>query len=204
MSAANNKTLRRLVRHFRVLRGWTVRMVNDPDNHGASWGGRMSNRFSIGTWDRKAGPQPPDYILHEVLHAAVISVVKMDKRKPKQQRQAEELLVQDLCTLITPTAPAHPRAVASRGEAGERQINRRWTMPAGTMSDALRELEGATQEHKEAQRITGEARSRETAAVNRLNAAQKRVDELVAGMKKGAPRNSDWGRVRRNAVPVAQ
>ena len=77
-------------------------------------------------------------------------------------------------------------------------------MPEGSMSDALRELESATKEHEDAQRITGEARSRETDAVNRLNAAQKRVDELVAGMKKGAPRDSDWGRVGRNAVPVAQ
>ena len=70
-------------------------------------------------------------------------------------------------------------------------------MPEGTMSDALRELEGATKEHEEAQRITGAARSHETVAVNRLNAAQKRVDELVAGMKKGAPRDSDWGHVGR-------
>lgn len=108
MSTAKSNTLRRLVRHFRVLRGWTVRMVDDPNNHGCSWGGRMSNRFSIGTWDSKAGPQPPDYVLHEVLHAAVISVVRMDKRKPKEQRQAEELLVQDLCRLIIPNAGGEP------------------------------------------------------------------------------------------------
>jgi hypothetical protein len=75
-------------------------MVDDPDNHCCSWGGRKSNRFSIGTWARDSEPQPPDYILHEVLHAAVIAVVKIDKRKAKEQRQAEELLVQDLCSLI--------------------------------------------------------------------------------------------------------
>jgi hypothetical protein len=100
MSAAKSNTLRRLVRHFRVLDGWTVRLVDDPFNHGASWGGRMSNRFSIGTWDRREGPEPALYLTHEVLHAAVIAVVKMDKRKPKEQRQAEELLVQDICGLI--------------------------------------------------------------------------------------------------------
>jgi hypothetical protein len=94
--------LRRTVRHFRVLRGWKIRMVGGPNNHGSSCGGRANNRFNIGTWDCKFGPQPPDYILHEVLHAAVIAVVKMDKRKPKEQRQAEELLVQDLCRLIMP------------------------------------------------------------------------------------------------------
>jgi len=98
--AAQSNTLRRLVRHFRVLRGWTVRVVDDPDNHGTSWGGRMSNRFSIGTWDPKTGPEPAEYLLHEVLHAAVIAVVKMDKRSPKEQRQAEELLVQDICGLV--------------------------------------------------------------------------------------------------------
>lgn len=70
-------------------------------------------------------------------------------------------------------------------------------MPEGTMSDALRELEGATKEHEDAQRITGEAQRRETAAVNRLNAAQKRVDNLVNEMKQSASRDSDWGRVGR-------
>lgn len=72
------------------------------------------------------------------------------------------------------------------------------------MKQALIELNQATEEHKEAERITAEARSLECTALNRLNSAQKRVDELVNGMKKSAPRDSDWGRVGRNAVPVAQ
>lgn len=94
------RSLKSLVNHFRVLRGWTVRMVDDPRNHGTSWGGRMSNRYSIGTWGRSSGPQPKDYLLHEVLHAAVTSVVRMDKRSPKEQIQAAELLVQDICSLV--------------------------------------------------------------------------------------------------------
>ena len=72
------------------------------------------------------------------------------------------------------------------------------------MKQALIELNQATEEHKETERITEAARSRECTALNRLNAAQKRVDDLVSVMKKGAPRDSDWGRVGRNAVPVSQ
>ena len=100
MSAAKSNTLRRLVRHFRVLDGWDVRLVNEPFNHGCSWGGRMSNRFSIGTWDRREGPEPALYLTHEVLHAAVIAVTKIDKRKRRARHEAEELLVQDICGLI--------------------------------------------------------------------------------------------------------
>lgn len=92
--------LKKLVRHFRVLKGWDVRYVDDPYNHGCSWGGRRSNVFYIGTWDRATGPKPKDYLLHEVLHGALISIVKMDKRSPKEQQAAMELLVQDICSLV--------------------------------------------------------------------------------------------------------
>ena len=100
----NDGSLRQWVKRFRVLRGWTVRMDDDPNNHGTSWGGKTSNRYSIGTWGPGRGPQPPDYILHEVLHAVLVSIVRMDKRKPKEQRQAMEMLVQDLCQIIDPAA----------------------------------------------------------------------------------------------------
>lgn len=88
-------------------------MDNDSDNHGTSWGGKMSNRYSIGTWGTGREPQPPDYILHEVLHAVLVSIVRMDKRKPKEQRQAMETLVQDLCRIIIPGVRP-PRAASEK------------------------------------------------------------------------------------------
>lgn len=39
---------------------------------------------------------------------------------------------------------------------------------------------------------TQQARQAEASAANRVNNAQKRIDELVASLKKLAPYNSDW------------
>ena len=117
-----SSTLQNLVRRFRVLRGWTIRMDDNPDNHGTSWGGTMSNRYSIGTWGKGRGPQPKDYILHEVLHAALVSIVRMDKRRPKEQRQAMETLVQDLCRIIVPGV--RPPLGAIAGSKGYKPLAR--------------------------------------------------------------------------------
>lgn len=95
--------LKAVAKHFRVLKDWDIQMEDDPDNHGCCWGGRGKvNQLRVGTWDEKMGPEPVDYLLHEVLHGVLISLVKMDKRRPKEQRQAEELIVQDLCAFIKP------------------------------------------------------------------------------------------------------
>lgn len=40
------------------------------------------------------------------------------------------------------------------------------------------------------------ARSEETAALNRLNEAQKALDKALADLRKGAAHDSDWGRLR--------
>lgn len=37
-----------------------------------------------------------------------------------------------------------------------------------------------------------QARQAETSAINRVNNAQKRIDELVTCIKNSAPRNTDW------------
>ena len=42
--------------------------------------------------------------------------------------------------------------------------------------------------------LTACARNRETDARNKVNEAQKHFDELVALVKKSAPRNTDWTR----------
>ena len=43
------------------------------------------------------GPEPQDFLLHEVLHCAMGALVSMARRKPKELGQAEEMLVQDIC-----------------------------------------------------------------------------------------------------------
>ena len=46
-----------------------------------------------------------------------------------------------------------------------------------------------------------EAQHSETAALNSVNQAQKRIDELMAGLKKSASRKTDWR--REPGLPVA-
>lgn len=66
----------------------------------------------------------------------------------------------------------------------------------GVMSHLLRDLgtnlEIALAEYKDADDKLSAARSEEIAALNKLNSAQKALDDFVAKMKKEAPRQSDW------------
>lgn len=51
------------------------------------------------------------------------------------------------------------------------------------------------------QAILAEAKRAETDAINRVNEAQKQFDELVALVKKEAPRDTDWQRGNSGAKP---
>ena len=62
------------------------------------------------------------------------------------------------------------------------------------LNDATVALAEAAKQHAEAAARTATARCEETSALNTLNKAQRRFDELVAGIKKAAPRDSDWHR----------
>lgn len=61
----------------------------------------------------------------------------------------------------------------------------------------------AKEAFESAQRATFEMRSRETAALNRLNDAQKAIRKFMDEKMKEAPRDSDWGSERRQGVRVA-
>ena len=68
--------------------------------------------------------------------------------------------------------------------------------------DLFKELELATQEHNEAERAESQARSVLTAAVNRLNAAQKAIDKAMADTRAKAPWNTDWWTMRNRGSPA--
>lgn len=92
-----------LARHFRILKHWKVSLIHDPDNQCVSWGGRKPgiNRFYVGTWnDATLGPEPADYLLHEILHGVFAALLKIDGRRPKEKREAEEIIIQDICSLF--------------------------------------------------------------------------------------------------------
>jgi exonuclease VII small subunit len=57
--------------------------------------------------------------------------------------------------------------------------------------DAVRD---ATESWQEASERAKKASREETNCRNRLNEAQKKLDEVVGAMKKDAPRDSDWKR----------
>lgn len=63
----------------------------------------------------------------------------------------------------------------------------------GAVERALAELDAAHAHHAECEAENRATSSRLTSAVNRLNQAQKTVDEQIARLKKErAPWNTDW------------
>lgn len=66
--------------------------------------------------------------------------------------------------------------------------------PKVSFSDLLAEHAKALSEFENAQRSLQTAHSRETAALNKLNAAQRALDAAMDDIRKHAPRQSDWKR----------
>lgn len=62
----------------------------------------------------------------------------------------------------------------------------------GAMSEAITEVAQYTERLLTLERETSRARNNETDCRNRLNQVQKKVDELIASLKKQAPRGSNW------------
>lgn len=62
------------------------------------------------------------------------------------------------------------------------------------LAKAVDALHEATEFHQQKASAAQFARNEETNALNRVNEAQKKFDELVALVKKEAPRSSDWRR----------
>jgi hypothetical protein len=95
-----NREIRHWQGMFRILRGWKIGAEFSRSNFGTSISCHLSKRHWIFTWDKKNGPQPQEYVMHEVLHACECALVHMDKRSPKELKQAWEMFVQDLCRAI--------------------------------------------------------------------------------------------------------
>jgi hypothetical protein len=59
-------------------------------------------------------------------------------------------------------------------------------------------LEVAKNDHQKLAMEATAARSREIDALNRLNAAQRALDEAIIDIRKSSPNDSEWGRLRQN------
>ncbi len=73
-----------------------------------------------------------------------------------------------------------------------------------TLVEAVADLEKANAEFGLAHDRLREASSGETAARNRLNQAQRKVDDAVIALKKAAPRDTDWRERESFPVPVSE
>lgn len=89
-----------VVRRFRILKGWRIRWDKSGKHYGKVWPFPKYRRAWIYRWDpASAKPEPPDFLLHETLHCTLQALIAMDRRKPKELKEAEELLVQDICAV---------------------------------------------------------------------------------------------------------
>jgi hypothetical protein len=79
---------------FRILKDWTIVKQKDDEYTGQVHCDWKARKAVICPWG--SGEEADDYELHEILHICMGEI--MYNRKPR--REAEELFVQDLCTLI--------------------------------------------------------------------------------------------------------
>jgi hypothetical protein len=66
------------------------------------------------------------------------------------------------------------------------------------LANAVAAIASAQDHFDQKREIAAAARRNETDALNSLNEAQKRFDELVSEVKKSAPRDSDWAARQRS------
>jgi len=82
---------------FRILENWAITSEEDGKYTGQVHLNTEDKEACICPWDTNE-EEPEDYILHEILHICMIEIE--NKETYKEQREAEELFVQDLCTII--------------------------------------------------------------------------------------------------------
>ena len=94
----SRKKFRRILKRFRSLKGWSVRLCKPTKSDKAKTafycpiGRRKAVIYGYGS-----AVKPVDFELHEVLHIALKEHRLIDRRKHKKIYNAEETLVQDIC-----------------------------------------------------------------------------------------------------------
>lgn len=92
MSVANGDRLHALVRRFRILQRWRVRWDKSGTMYGQAAVFPKARQAWIFPWVAES-TEPQDFLLHEVLHCSIVALTVMDRRKPKELKQAEESLM---------------------------------------------------------------------------------------------------------------
>jgi len=86
--------------HFRLLKKWKIWYAPATENEQAIVAYSSNHKRTAIIYGFGKPKIPKDYYLHEVLHCALKELLDIDRRKPKELREAEELLVQDICKII--------------------------------------------------------------------------------------------------------
>lgn len=86
---------------LRVLMAWAIEEVVALGEFTAQSSCNLHAKTGvIYPWGKNKGEEPEDYILHELLHFAIKEVNVAKEHSYRKGREAEEMLVQDLCALI--------------------------------------------------------------------------------------------------------
>lgn len=82
---------------FSILNDWQIRYSRSKV-YGAQCSIHPTKKEAV-IYPWNAPDEPEDYKLHEYLHIAIRALNRIDRRKHKEYRQAEEILVQEICQL---------------------------------------------------------------------------------------------------------
>ena len=88
--------------YFRLLKKWKIRYAPATENEQAIVAFNCNRKRTAIIYGFGEPEIPEDYYLHEVLHCAFKELTSIDRRKPKELREAEELLIQDICKIVYP------------------------------------------------------------------------------------------------------
>jgi hypothetical protein len=98
------KEINRVKRKFQILNDWDIKYVRANKSNQARVSFHPNKKKAI-VYGYGKSEIPKDYFFHELLHCAFRELLNMDRRKPKDIRVAEELLIQDICKFIYKPEP---------------------------------------------------------------------------------------------------
>ncbi len=84
---------------FRILSDWKITKIKSCEYSGFTSISPVKKSAIVYDWTKG---QPADFYIHEILHVALRALLRIDRRKVKELRTAEEDLIQDICSLLVP------------------------------------------------------------------------------------------------------
>jgi len=83
---------------FSILKKWNIKQSKSKKYGGQCVIHPTQQTAIIYRWNDK-NREPIDYMFHEFLHIALCALNRLDRRKSKEYRFAEEILIQEICKI---------------------------------------------------------------------------------------------------------